>query len=250
MPNRLRITGRVLACFLLFDVICVVLTLFAEFVAAIDIVWETSPPMYYAVWFVVGVFCALAIYMRSDDRDVTSPAAHRRGTTLVIITGLVAVALGFLSSLVWRGGDFAEPVAPDHAGITITYLVTVTLGVAWARFVLFREPLVASADAAPPPSEDARYQRALKHASIPAKPAETDAAESADFEPAGFLATLGFLLGVPLLLFLDASFFLLGPFDYFDRWTDPILTSALVGGIAWGAASSRWSGPSGWVERG
>jgi hypothetical protein len=48
-------------------------------------------------------------------------------------------------------------------------------------------------------------------------------------------------------LFLDASFFLLGPFDFFDRWTDPILTTALAGGLAWGFASARWQNPRIWL---
>ena len=71
--------------------------------------------------------------------------------------------------------------------------------------------------------------------------------EPGAFKPAGFWTTVGFVIGVPVLLFLDASFFLLGPFDYFDRWTDPILTTSLGGGLAWGFASARWKSPRVWL---
>ena len=76
---------------------------------------------------------------------------------------------------------------------------------------------------------------------------EQDWKDPGAFKPAGSWATVGFLIGVPVLLFLDASFFLLGPFDYFDRWTDPILATSLAGGLAWGLASARWKSPRVWL---
>jgi hypothetical protein len=59
------------------------------------------------------------------------------------------------------------------------------------------------------------------------------------FRPAGFWLTLGFVCGVPVLLFLDAAFFVFSPFDFFDRWIDPILTGSLAGGLLWGVAAAR-----------
>lgn len=246
MTNLLRMTGRVVVCFLVFDVIGVALMLLAELVAALDIVWESSGALGYAVWFVTGVFCAMVIYDRPPDHDVVSPTARRRGTQLVIVTGVIAVAVGMLSSLVWSGGGFIVPVAPADPGVTITYLATVVLGVAWVRFVLLRAP----APATPAPPEGATpfvpestlfvpdTKRFRTRARSRQQPDDSDV-----FKPAGIWGTLGLLAGVPVLLFLDASFFLLGPFDYFDRWTDPILKTALAGGLAWGFAAARWSTP-------
>ena len=248
VPNLLRMTGRVLVCFLAFDVVGVVLTLLVELVAALDIVWESSTLLGYVVWFVVGVFCALFIYVRSDD-DYDSPEVRRRGLKLLVIASVLAVALGALSSLVWSENGADELVAPDHRGITITYLTTVVLVIALLRFVLFRGHVRAKPRSAEPPDEYERYQRALERFAAKPEPdrEDPDPDDSGVFRPAGFWATVGFLVGVPVLLFLDASFFLLGPFDFFDRWTDPILTTSLAGGLAWGFASARWQSPRVWL---
>jgi len=246
VPALLRLAGRSLAGLLVFDVVGVLLTLLADVAGLLHRHWEVSTPLGYVIWFVVGVLCAFAIYLRSDDGGVRddSPAGRRRGTQLVFACAAVAVLLGALSSLVWSSGEAAEPVAPDHRDITITYLVTVVATVAWIRFVLFRE---RSADAGPGPGSVAAAPAAAPRASGSLVPPTGAPAAEPPFIPAGFRATLGCVLGVPVLLFLDASFFLLGPFDVFDRWTDVILGTALIGGLAWGLGCARRRGPREWL---
>ncbi len=116
---------------MLFDVLGVILTL---------VLWETDAALGYVIWFVVGVFCAAFIYPIMGDADPDSPAGRRNGLLVVVITTVTALVLGMLSSLAWSASGNAEAFAPNHRGMTITYLVTVVLAVAWARFVLFREP--------------------------------------------------------------------------------------------------------------
>ena len=236
VPNLLRMTGRVLGCLLAFDLVGVALTLLVDMVAGLHRVWEGSSFLAYVIWFVAGVFCATFIYFRSTDEGYDSPEERRRGLQLLVITSVVAVVLGMLSSFVWSDSGAGEAVAPDHRGVTITYLVTVVLAVAWVRFVLFRER--------PPESE--RFQLDVERFNVEARP-EQKRKDPGAFKPAGFWTPVGFVIGVPVLLFLDASFFLLGPFDYFDRWTDPILTTSLGGGLAWGFASARWKSPRVWL---
>ena len=246
VPNLLRMTGRVLGCLLAFDLVGVALTLLVAMVAGLHRVWESSSFLSYVIWFVAGVFCAMFIYFRSTHDDYDSPEGRRRGLQLLVMTSVVAVVLGILSSFVWSDSGAGEAVAPDHRGVTITYLVTVVLVVAWARFVLFRGHVRAEPGSAERPPESEHFQLDVERFNVEARP-EQDCKDPGAFEPAGFWTTVGFAIGVPVLLFLDASFFLLGPFDYFDRWTDPILTTSLGGGLAWGFASARWKSPRVWL---
>jgi hypothetical protein len=249
VPNLARMTGRALGWFLVFDVIGVLLTLLAELTAGLSIVLEVSDFLGYAVWFVVGVFCGICIYPDStgkDDHD--SDEGRRNGLHAIWVTGAVAAVLAALSSLVWSSGDGVEAVAPDHRGVTITYLVTTVLTVAFARFVVFREQAGVHVESRPatPRDETRRYQRALARKSAASRPKQTMDAPVA-FKAALIWRTLGFGIGVPILLFLDASFFVFAPFDYFDQWMDPILTASLVGGLAWGIASAVWQSPRVWL---
>lgn len=259
MPNFLRKTGWVVAWFVIFDIAGVALSLFLDLVSMVDRHWETSAALGYVIWFVVGVFCAAVIYGQAAGEDWDSAEGRRLGTQATIITACVALGLGLLASLVWSGSEGTEAVAPDHRGVTITYLVTVVLGVVLARFVVFRDTsgdrpdlagpardqLLSAGSGAGPARETelfvpkrARVRRSQLPGGLRRQAGDED--DPANFRPAGFWMTVGAVLGVPVLLFLDVSFFLLAPFDYFDRWIDPLLTGAIVGGLAWGFAAARW----------
>lgn len=259
MSNVLRKTGWVLGAFVLFDIVGVGLSLVLDLVALVDRHWESSAALGYVIWFVMGVFCAACIYGQTVTDDWESAAGRRAGTLATALTAVVALALGLLSSLVWAGGEFAEPVAPDHRGVTLTYLVTTVLAVGLARFALFREataesggstrarlvsvvaPSTRALNAQARETELFVPKRASRRSPIPGllpgqKKRDGDAE---DFRPSGFWGTVGFVLGVPVLLFLDVAFFLLAPFDRFDPWIDTLLTGALLGGVVWGFAAAR-----------
>lgn len=231
-----------LAWFLAFDIVGVLLTLLVDLAVVLHRRWEGSSPLAYVIWFVVGVFCAVFIYFRrTSEEGPDTPAGRRTGRRLVMVVGAVSLVLGFLSSLVWSGSGASEAVAPDHRGMTITYLVTVFLAVVWMRFALFREQSAAPNEPAdPPPAKVRSIGSGLGR--VRARIKAPDPA-GAPFKPAGLGKSVGLALGVPVLLFLDVSVFVLGPLDYFDRWTDPLLSAALVGGFAWGIASGRWRSP-------
>jgi hypothetical protein len=259
-PPRLsagvRTTARVLGWFLAFDLIGVLLTLLVDMAVVLHRRFEGSSPLAYVIWFVVGVFCAVCIYMgQTENDDYDSAEGRKRGQKLVVITALVAGALGFFASLVWSG-DAREAVAPDHRGVTITYLVTVVLTVTLARFGLFREVPSDLMSVAFARRESELLRANLAKSLLPSRRArdldsrskgtnlgDESPKEDTAFKPAGFWGTLGFLTGVPLLLFLDVSFFLLGPFDFFDRWTAPLLAGSLASGLLWGFSSARWKNP-------
>lgn len=263
MPSVLRKTGWVVAWFVIFDLAGVLLSLGLDLVAMVDRHWESSAALGYVIWFVMGVFCAALIYGQIVEEDWESPAGRRAGAQATIITTGVALGLGLVASLVWSGSEGTEAVVPDHRGVTITYLATVALAVGLARFVVFRDRgagTVPAGTGGDPPLTDgaspghdigkparetelfvprrARFGQSPAPGALPAQLGADD--DAAGFRPAGFWKTVGLVLGVPVLLFLDVSFFLLGPFDGFDRWTDPLLTGSLIGGLAWGFAAARW----------
>lgn len=228
----MRRAAAVLGLLVLFDVLGVVLTVVADLLGLVHRVLETSSPLGFAIWFVTGVFCSLAIYGVAGGMD-GSEQARQRGSEAWVVTAVCALGVGAASSLLWADGTDAA-VVPDSAPLTITYLATVVAGVAWWRIGVF------SGEEAGPAQYVVSYVRPV--ASVrPATP-EPDASEG--FRPAGALGTLGWMLGMPVLLFLVASFFILAPFHGLMRpWTDPILTGALVVGPVWGFLAARWEIP-------
>ncbi len=224
---------RALLLFAVFDVVGVGLTLACAALASVHAVWETSAALGYVVWFVVGVFCGLANYPleRPDSAD-----GRRAGITALASVAAGALLTAVAASFFWSANEGTEPVVPDHQGVTVTFLVTVVVTVAAARFVLFRPSTPRQVEA--PTLERAHAPRA----EVPHTVDEV-------FRPSGFGGTVGFVLGVPVLLFFDVSMFLLGPFDLFDRWTGPLLCTALVGGALWGLAAARWEGPRDWLSK-
>ena len=246
MAEFLRLLVRASLWLVVMVVPGVLLGLVAELIALVDRLRESSGLLGHAVWFVTGVFCAVFIYGPELDREPASVEGRRRGTRLVVATAVAALGLGAVASLFWSGSGLAEPVVPDHQGVTLTYLLSTVAAVALARFKLFAEETkpapakVVSADADEPfmPARTLFVPERMSKASRPPAGEHDDS-----FRPAGFWGTVAFLAGVPVLLFLDAAAFVLGPFDVFDRWTGPILSTALMGGLAWGLAAARREWP-------
>lgn len=239
--------GLALALFVSFDLAGVALTLLTDLAGFVDRVWETSALLGYTIWFVVGVFCGVFNYPFDDPE---SDAGRRAGVEALVATTAAAVVLAAVASLFWSANEGTEPVAPDHRGVTLTYLVTTVLTVAAARFVLFREEpaqvgTMPKLEARAPKYDDPKdLERALApRGEIGAFTGDANE----EFRPSGLWGTVGFALGVPVLLFLDVSFFVLGPFDVFDRWTDRLLTGSLLVGLGWGFAASRWETARTWL---
>lgn len=250
LPEFFRRFGRALLIFIALDVVGVGLTLLVDLVAFVDRVWETSALLGYVIWFVVGVFAGAFNYPLEDPE---SEAGRRSGVVALAATAAAALVLGAVAAFFWSSSEGTEPVVPDHFGVTITYLVTAVLAVAAARFVLLRP---APADAAAMRAGEASSRRiprfddeeALQRALAPRDESTVRTERTNEpFRPAGIGGTLAFLLGVPVLLSFDVSFFVLGPFDVFDRWAPPLLTGSLVAGVAWGAAAARLERPREWL---
>lgn len=211
-----------------FDVVGVVLTLGADLLGMTHRRLETSSPLGYVIWFVTGVFCSVAIYGAAGAMEDT-PQARRRGRDALVVTAVCAVVLAAASSPFWGGG---AAVAPDSGPITIGYLLTVVAGLAWWRFGVFSGAAPADVPAAYIVAEPVPVAACAPEPVVPEPPT--------GFRPAGVLGTCAWVLGVPILLFLVASFFVLAPFGGLLRpWTGPILTGTLVLGAVWGLVAAR-----------
>lgn len=117
-----------LGVFVVSDILGVVLTVVLDFLSFLyyTLNWSSAAP--YVIWFVVGIFTATAIYFRDPART------SEDGVRVVVCTVAVAVVLGLLSTRVWSWSG--EPVAPDHVGVTLTWLITTALATAvWHRLM-------------------------------------------------------------------------------------------------------------------
>ncbi len=108
----------------------------------------TSGALYYAIWFVLGVFCGVFIYSLSDA--FTSPETkgskeqgdHGRAAVLVITS--VAIVLTCLSVLFyrfdWRYSHADSVYVPDSESHTLTFFITILITLILANRTLAPEP--------------------------------------------------------------------------------------------------------------
>lgn len=138
----LRDGAMCLAVFVVFDVLGVLLTVVMDLLGFLyyTLNWSGAAP--YVIWFVVGVFTATALYFRDPPRRGPD------GVRVVACTAAVAFALGLLSTRLWSWSG--EPVAPDHVGVTVTWLVASVVGAIWWHHVVTEQPQT-DRPAAPPP---------------------------------------------------------------------------------------------------
>ena len=113
-----------------------------------------SAALFYAIWFVDGVFCGLFAYniagaWSSPDAPSSQPTPEnwsaRRGArrigTGVLVTALMVVAgIAWLSSLIWSQGAAGEYYVPDSESHSIVFFVAVLGAMAFARFSLMSDP--------------------------------------------------------------------------------------------------------------
>ncbi|MEU8262678.1 hypothetical protein AB0C02_18880 [Micromonospora sp. NPDC048999] len=227
-----------LVVFVVFDIIGVVLTVIADFTGLLHRTLETSAPLGYAIWFVVAVFTSVTLYVRDPARS------RAEGVRALVAASVVATLIGLASSLVW--GWTGEPVAPDHPGITITWLATsVFAAVVWHVVMLSESRPRTKNATGTPTAAPALVTAAPASATKPVRRPRSGEQDT-EFRRAGVFAAIGWIVGMTMLVFLDACFFVLAPFGGALRpLTDPILTAAVVLGPLWGVAAALWPIPRG-----
>jgi hypothetical protein len=109
-----------------------------------------SPALPYAIWFVLGVFCGLFIYLFAGawasptvgKEDWTEmPSARGIGTGILIITGLLLTGLSCLFyAIQWSRGVEGEYYVPDSEPHSIVFFVSVLAGIALPRFAAMPTP--------------------------------------------------------------------------------------------------------------
>jgi hypothetical protein len=101
-----------------FDVVGVLLCLFLDIVESSG----TSAALYYAVWFVLGVFCGLLSY--SGAKDLGAPKVF--GVAIIFVTLIVMAGISVASYLIWwRYGVEDSYFVPDSEPLTLTFFVTI-----------------------------------------------------------------------------------------------------------------------------
>ena len=117
-----KIALTVLVYLAVFDVVGVLLCLF------LDVIDEGSTGVYYALWFVLAVFCGMLSY--STAADMTSPKtpenAGKAGLLAIFATVVIVVAVSLASYLIWwRYGVEDSSFVPDSEPLTVTFFLTV-----------------------------------------------------------------------------------------------------------------------------
>jgi hypothetical protein len=139
-----KMLGKIAGCLLLylvgFDIVGVLVCLFFDILSFGD----SDISAYYAVWFVLGVFCGVFSYEtggkiaspkstaegakeRGTNQEWTSREDSRRSGLLVILT--TSVVLGTLSVLFyllwWQGSMEPTGFVPDSGPLTLTFFGTI-----------------------------------------------------------------------------------------------------------------------------
>lgn len=247
MPTWARITIRAAIGLVLFDLVGVVLTLVAQFIASIDIVMEWSIGAGYAVWFVTGVLCAAFIGSSTLFPEGGTTPSARDGVRLTLVTGIVVCIAGWLASFIWSDGIDGEAMVPDDRRLTITYLASVVTALATFAF-LFRKGgddrgRTAATDIEA--GRDGNTRQTFMPARLPRAITvlATTSNNGERFSPAGPVGTVLAAFTLPMLLFLQTFWILSGVGPVPAHQQDLILFAALAGGAVWGVAAAHWPQP-------
>jgi hypothetical protein len=135
-----------LACLVAADLVGVVACFFCD---AFLSERRTSGALYYAIWFVLGVFCGLCSYLTCVD--IVSPEKRgdfrssgyqvQTGVLVVLTTTVVLLILSILFYRIQWQYSMADSVyVPDSEPLTATFFVTVLASVIFTHKNLRPEP--------------------------------------------------------------------------------------------------------------
>jgi hypothetical protein len=140
------IAACTLACLVAADLVGVVASFFCDTFVSDR---RSSTALFYAIWFVDGVFCGLLNYLTCDgllspekkSEPTNRAGAGQSGLLIILTTTILLVTLSFLFyRLDWQyyGGD--SVYVPDNEHLTITFFVTVLASIIFTHKNLGPEP--------------------------------------------------------------------------------------------------------------
>jgi hypothetical protein len=110
---------------------------------------RTSAALYYAIWFVLGVFCGLCSYLTcvdvvSPDKKGDSGSSDHKtqmGLLVILTTALLLVILSILYyRLGWKYQEAYSVYVPDSEPLSVTFFVTVLASVIFTHKNIGPEP--------------------------------------------------------------------------------------------------------------
>jgi hypothetical protein len=160
MIRLAKIVGCTLAFLIVFDIAGALVSLFFEIVPLLGV----SRPLFYAIWFVAGVFCGLFSYNsagqlaspKADDFEAArNKAAGKKekeedwsnradsgqtGLLVIFTTAAVLVPLSLLFyHLWWQYFRSSSNYVPDDGPLSLTFFITVLASTIFAH-TNFRSP--------------------------------------------------------------------------------------------------------------
>ena len=139
------VAGVLLLYLVVFDVAVVAIS----FLLDIAPVRHKSTPLFYAIWFVAGVFCGFLVYLTaggilsSDSSDdwTDREDAGLTGVLVILCTSVVLATLSILSYVfLWRGSTNSSYYVPDNAPLTLTFFVALLASTVLAHRTLRTDP--------------------------------------------------------------------------------------------------------------
>ena len=139
----------ILAFLVAFDIGAVLVCLVLEILPLEGV----STALFYAVWFVAGVFCALLSYnkvggmlLKPAEGDWSGdPGSGKTGLIIIAITTLILVGFILLfQKLAWKNGSSSDPYVPDSIPLTLTFFITIFLSMVGGHFFLRPKPATKS----------------------------------------------------------------------------------------------------------
>jgi hypothetical protein len=132
-----KISFAVFCYMAVFDVVGVVLCFL------LDVIDEGNTGVYYALWFVLAVFCGMLSY--STAADMASPKtpenAGKAGLLAIFATVVIIAAVGTASYMIWwRYGADDSSFVPDSEPFSLTFFLTVLASCVFAHKALGPAP--------------------------------------------------------------------------------------------------------------
>lgn len=137
---------RIAACTMVYLVVFDLVGVAVSFV--FDVVDVGAAP-FYALWFVLGVFCGLLnyntagglAYPKSGTELTDQDDASKTGLLVCAISILLPIGLSFLFfSMFWRGRVVRDPYVPDSMPLTLTFFAATAAATLLAHNVLRPSP--------------------------------------------------------------------------------------------------------------
>ncbi len=125
-----RIIGCELIFLVVFDIACVIASLVADILPMGGI----STALFYAIWFVGGVFCGFLFFdtaggwisPKSKTDWTKEPSAVATGRLICAVSTLLLTGLTVLFfRTLWRGGGTDEHYVPDSIPLTLTFFTAI-----------------------------------------------------------------------------------------------------------------------------